>query len=470
MPQMEDGQSFDQLEPSTEGLGGADTPLRVAIVGSGPSGFYAADALFKSDVNVTVAMFEKLPTPFGLVRFGVAPDHAKIRNVTGVFAKTAAHEDFTYWGNVTVGNDISVAELREHFDVILLAFGAQTDRSLGIPGEDLSRSYTATAFCAWYNGHPEYRDYQFDLTHETAVVIGQGNVAMDVARVLALPADELAKTDMATHAVDQLRTSSVKHIHVVGRRGAVQAKFTPKEISELAEIPDCDLIIDPTDLDLSEADAAELNLPQSKTNQRNYDILKTAAETGDTGATRKIYMHFYKSPAELSGDGGVEQVSLEINEMKGEPGNQWAEGTGKTEPLECGVFFRSVGYKGVAIEGIPFDDRKGVVPNVNGRVTDGDQMYVAGWIKRGPSGLIGTNKGDSAATVAELLGNLPNLRPAPGRDDAAVAQLLADRGARVVTYEDWTKIDAAEIERGKAAGKPRDNFTRIDDMLALLDG
>ena len=469
MSQMEDGQSFDQLEPSTEGLGGEKMPLRVAIVGSGPSGFYAADALFKSDVSVTVAMFEKLPTPFGLVRFGVAPDHAKIRNVTGVFAKTAAHEDFTYWGNVTAGKDISIAEMREHFDVIILAFGAQTDRSLGIPGEDLARSYTATAFCAWYNGHPDYRDLDFDLTHDTAVVIGQGNVAMDVARVLALPADELAKTDMASHAVDQLRTSSVKHIHVIGRRGPVQAKFTPKEISELAEIPGCDLIIDPKDMDLGETDSAELNLPQSKTNQRNFDIMKTAADTGDTGADRKIYMHFFKSPTALAGSDGVENVTLEINAMKGEPGNQWAEGTGETESLGCGVFFRSVGYRGVALEGVPFDDKKAVVPNENGRVTDADQLYVAGWIKRGPSGLIGTNKGDSAATVAELLGNLPNLKPAGGRDNTAVAELLAGRGVRVVTYEDWLKIDAAEIERGKAAGKPRDNFTRIEDMLGVLD-
>ncbi len=469
MSQSQEGSGTGQTTPSASAIGSEGNPLRVAVVGSGPSGFYATDALFKSDISVVVSMFEKLPAPFGLVRFGVAPDHAKIRNVVKTFEKTAAHEDFRYYGNVAVGEDITVEELKRHFDAVVLAFGAQTDRSLGIAGEDLARSYTATEFCAWYNGHPEYRGCGFDLSQETAVVIGQGNVAADVARVLAMPAEDLEKTDMATHAVEALKRSKVKTVHVVGRRGPVQAKFTPKELSELAEIPGCDFVIDAKYLDISDTDQAELNLPQSKSNQRNFDILKEVVANASAGNERKLVMHFYKSPKALTGAGGVEAVTLEINKMAGEPGNQWAEGTGETETLACGVLFRSVGYRGVALEGVPFDEKKGTVPNEAGRVTGAFQMYVAGWIKRGPSGLIGTNKGDSAATVDTLLCDLPNFRPAEVRDDAAVEGLLRERGVRFVSYADWKKIDAAELERGAAVGKPRDNFTDVASMLGVLD-
>ncbi len=443
--------------------------MRVVIIGSGPSGFYAADALLKSDLNVQVAMLEKLPVPYGLVRFGVAPDHSKIRNVINIYEKVAADGQFSYWGNVTVGNDITTEELREHFDALIFAFGAATDRRLGIPGEELQRSYTATSFCAWYNGHPDFRDLDFDLSHEVAVVIGQGNVAMDVARILAMPADRLATTDMAGHAIEILRQSQVREVHIVGRRGPAQAKFTPKEIGELGEIDDCDVIIDPQDLALSEADQAELEMPENKAHARNYQIMKEYAQRGDTGAQRKIVLRFLLSPVELCGKDAVEQVVFQQNQLVGEPGHQRAEGTGDTVTMDCSLFFRSVGYRGVRLPGVPFDDKRSVIPNDHGRVKGADGMYCTGWIKRGASGLIGTNKADSQETVTQLLADVGDLTPATQREDQQLADRLAERGVRVVNFADWKKIDDAEIARGQALGKPRENFTTVQEMLAVLD-
>ena len=448
-------------------LGSEQCPLRVAIVGSGPSGFYAADYLLRSGMNVHVHMFERLPTPFGLVRFGVAPDHAKIRNVIKVYAKTAQHPNYRFWGNITIGSDITMDELRAEFDAVILAFGAQTDRKLNIPGVDLPRSYTATEFCAWYNSHPDYRDREFDLSHPVAMVMGQGNVAMDVARVLAKTSEQLSTTDMASHAVDALADSQVREVHVVGRRGPAQAAFTPKEIKELGEIEGCDIIVNPDDLRINENCAIELELPGNEANKRNMEILREFADRKPTGAPRKIIIHFFKSPIKLRGNGGVEQVVLERNKLVGEPGARKARGTGETETLDCQVFFRSIGYHGVPIEGTPFDEGKGVVPNESGRVEPG--LYAVGWIKRGPSGLIGTNKKDSEESVDKLFDDLKRLEP-KARDDSGLRAILKQRGVRPVSYEDWLKIDAAEVERGQAKGKPRDNFTRIDEMIAVLDG
>jgi ferredoxin--NADP+ reductase len=308
-------------------------------------------------------MFEQFPSPFGLVRFGVAPDHAKIRNVVRIYHQTAQHDDFRFFGNVSIGRDLNVDDLREHFDAVIFAFGAKSDRKLNIPGEDLDRSYTATEFCAWYNGHPQYRDHQFDLAHETAVVIGQGNVAMDVTRILAKDPDDLATTDIAAHAVEALRESQVRKVYCIGRRGPAQAKFTPKEIKELGEIDGCDVIVDPADVQLSAESEKSLDLPGHEANKRNMEILREFAQRKPRGTGKQIIMQFFLSPTEIRGDGGVGEVVLEKNRLVGEPGNQWAEGTGETRTLPCGVFFRSVGYRGVPIPGIPFDQKKGVIPN-----------------------------------------------------------------------------------------------------------
>lgn len=464
----------DHSSAASTALGTATRPLRVAIIGSGPSGFYAAAALFKAGIDVRVHMFERLPTPFGLVRFGVAPDHAKIRNVIKTYEKTATDLRYQFWGNITIGKDITVEELKQHFDAIIYAFGAKADRKLGVPGEDLKRVYSATDFCGWYNGHPDHQHHQFDLDQSVAAVFGQGNVAMDVVRILAKQAGQLHPTDMVSPAINALAKSKVKTIYCIGRRGPVQAAFTPKEIGELGELEGVDVVIDPKDLELNEVNRQELELPDNTQAQRNFEILQQLAAKPMTGAPRKIVLRFYESPVEIKADtsggsdGGAVQAVLEKNVLEGEAGQQKARGTGETETLDCGIVLRSVGYKGVSIPGVPFDDRKGVIPNTNGRVSVGE--YVVGWIKRGPQGLIGTNKKDSEDSVSQLLADVSKLTPAAHTDDESVAALLGQRGVRVVRYADWLKIDAAEIERGKKLGKPRDNFTSIDDMLAVLNG
>jgi ferredoxin--NADP+ reductase len=459
-------------------LGTDALPLRVAIIGSGPSGFFAADALYKAKLPVAVDMFDRLPTPFGLVRGGVAPDHPSIKKVTKAYSKLAERQEtFRFWGNVHVGRDLAVDDLRQHYDALLFCHGAETDRRLGIDGEDLPGSHTATAFVGWYNGHPDYRDLEFDLSQEVAVVIGQGNVAMDVSRILAKTKDELASTDIAQHALEQLAESKVKEIHVIGRRGPLQAKFTPPEIREIGELADCDPLVDPEDLVLSAADQAEHDHVDGDHLRANYATMKGFAEATVSGAKSRRYKLWFKhSPKAILGDGQVQKVVLEKNVLKGEAFNQWSEGTGESCEIDCGLFFRSVGYRGVPLEGLPFSEKKGRVPNVDGRVTDGDDgdvlpgTYVAGWIKRGPSGVIGTNKPDAQASVKLLLEDMASLPHAAHRDSRALADKLADKGRRVVSFEDWQRIDAAEVSNGEANGKPREKFTRIEEMLAVLDG
>ena len=453
-------------------LGSAERPLRVAVVGSGPSGFYAAEALFKSDLTVQVDMFDRLPTPFGLVRGGVAPDHPKIKSVTKVYDKVAQHERFLFLGNVNIGNDITVEELRQYYDAILFATGAETDNHLGIPGEDLPGSHTATEFVGWYNGHPDYRDRVFDLSREVAVIIGQGNVAMDVSRILAKTADELRGTDIAQHALDALAESKVREIHLVGRRGPVQAKFTTPELRELGELAECDIIVRHEDLALDQASQAELDFADNVNAKKNMVELRAFAERTTAGKKRRYVMHFLKGPVELRGPARVESIALELNKLQGNPFTTRAVGTGVIEEIACGLVFRSVGYRGVPIPSVPFDDARGVIPHESGRVTNAGVaipgLYVTGWIKRGPSGVIGTNKPDSHETVASLLPDAPGLVPCTIPDSAALQGLLAQRGVRPVSYADWRRIDAAEIERGAANGKPREKFTRIEEMLNAL--
>ena len=454
-------------------LGSAELPLRVAIVGSGPSGFYAAEALMKAEPQVHVDMFDRLPTPFGLVRGGVAPDHPKIKSVTRVYDKIAGNPGFAFWGNVSVGRDVAIEELAAFYDAIIFASGAETDNRLGIPGEDLKGSHTATEFVGWYNGHPDYRDREFDLSAEVAVVIGQGNVAMDVSRILAKTVDELKDTDIAEHALDALAGSKVREIHLVGRRGPVQAKFTQPEIKEIGALADCDPVLDPADLMLDPASQAELDDPKNQHSKKNLVVLQSFAERGEPTKARRYHIHFLKSPREIRGTDRVESIVLERNRLEGEPFRMKAIGTGELEELPCGLVFRSVGYRGVALQGVPFDEKRGVIPNLEGRVVNGNDVvvgqYVVGWIKRGPSGVIGTNKPDSQATAAALIEDLPKLRACVRRDGTQLLELLRSRSVRPVTFADWQRIDAAEIERGKVKGKAREKFSRIREMLEILD-
>ncbi len=453
-------------------LGSENRPLRVAIVGSGPSGFYAADSLLKSECVVDVDMFERLPVPFGLVRFGVAPDHLKIKNVTRVYDRTAQNERFSYFGNVAIGSDLTIPELREHYDAIVLAVGAASDRSLGIPGEDLVGSHAATEFVAWYNGHPDYRDCQFDLSGETAVVIGQGNVAIDVARILAKTVDELRESDIANHALEALAESKIKTIYLVGRRGPAQAAFTSAEIKEMGELADCDLRVSPADMTLSDASLTELEMSGNAGKKKNVTILTAYSQSPSENRGRVVDIRFFQSPVEITGEDRVEEIVLGTNTLTGDAGAQRASDSGERETLACGLVFRSVGYRGVAMDHVPFHEAWGVFPHENGRVMEGDApapgLYATGWIKRGPSGVIGTNKADSVETVGTLLGDLASLTPCSRPDSGAVRELLAERGVRVVTYEDWGKIDAAEIARGEKQGRCRDKLVTVDEMLTFL--
>ncbi len=453
-------------------LGSPERALRVAIIGSGPSAFYAADELLKHKLNVKVDMFEKLPVPYGLVRYGVAPDHPKIKNVVKVFEKTAENPKFTFLGNVTVGKNITVFELQKFYDAIIFAIGAEADRKLGIDGEELVGSYTATEFVAWYNGHPDFQDHHFDFSHERAVIVGQGNVAMDVARILCKTADELKKTDISQHALEILAESKIKEVHVFGRRGPMQASFTPPEIKEMGELADCYPVLQPDDLNLNEASQKEIEDPANAVRKKNFEILQHFTTLQPAGRNRKFFLHFRRSPVEIIGKGRVQKLKFEINRLVGEPNKQKVRGTGKFEEIDCGIFFRSVGYRGIPIKGLPFSDQAGIIPNQNGRVMDSEEIfsgwYVAGWIKRGATGIIGTNKPDSEDTVKSLIEDLDQLNPCERPSTEEVIAFLKEREVRVVTFAEWKKIDAAEIERGVKLGKPREKFARITGMLSAI--
>jgi ferredoxin--NADP+ reductase len=456
------------------GLGTKERPLRVAIIGSGPSGFYAAADLLRQTISVKVDMFEKLPVPFGLVRYGVAPDHIKIKNVTKVFEKIAQDPNFSFLGNVTVGKNITSVELQKYYDAVIFCVGAEVDRRLGILGEDLVGSYTATEFVAWYNGHPDFQDHHFDFSHEVVAIIGQGNVAMDVARILSKTPDELKSTDITQHALEVLAESKIKEVHVYGRRGPVQAAFTSIEIKEMGELADCYPVIDPEDFKLNEASIKELEDPANTGRKKNFEILSHLSELTPNNRKRKFVLHFMRSPHEIFGKGQVQKIRFEINNLVGEPNHQRVKGTGKFEDLDCGTVFRSVGYQGIPIKGVPFSHQLGVIPNKQGRVVDTEDnhvvsgWYVAGWIKRGASGVIGTNKPDSEETVKSLLEDLNHLSPCDNPSTEAVIKLLKDRGVKVVSFDDWRKIDAKEIEQGAALGKPREKFAYVSNMLAVL--
>lgn len=448
-------------------------PLRIAIVGSGPSAFYAAEGLFKSDRTVRVDMLERLPAPYGLVRHGVAPDHQKLKEPIRVYEGIARHPAFRLFGNVSVGKDVAVEDLKSAYHAVLFCCGAETDRRLGIPGEDLPGSHTATEFVGWYNAHPDYRDRQFDLSQEVAVIIGQGNVAIDVARILAKTVDELKHTDIAEHALDCLATSRIREIHLIGRRGPAQAKFTTKEFRELGELADCDPVVHAADLDLNPESLAELEQRAGSVAKKNLEVLKTFAARPARGARRRVFLRFLLSPVELRGAGRVEEVLLERNRLEGGPLHQAARGTGERVTQACSLLFRSIGYKGVAIPGVPFDPQQGVFPNKDGRIVDAagapiPGLYASGWIKRGPTGIIGTNRADSMATVRSLLADIDAVATGPKPGAEGVAALGTGRGPRIVRFEDWLIIDRAEVQRGAAKGKPREKFTTRAEMLDLL--
>jgi ferredoxin--NADP+ reductase len=457
-------------------------PLRVAIVGSGPAGFYAAEHLLRQDeIAFEVDVFDRLPTPFGLVRAGVAPDHPKIKSVIRVYEKTAAREGFRFFGNVEVGRDLSAAELAEHYNAVIYAYGAPTDRHLGIPGEDLQGSHAATEFVAWYNAHPDFADHEFDLSCQRAVVIGNGNVATDVARMLGLNRAELEATDTAEHAIDALADNGIEEILVLGRRGPAQAAFTNPELRELGEMVDADIDVDPAEVALDDLSREFLDSDDADiTTRKNVEIFTEFSKREPEGKPRRIVLRFLRSPVELQGDGKVERIVVGRNELhRDDSGAIRPRDTGERETIECGIVFRSIGYKGIGLEGVPFDERRGVIPNEGGRVADPQSgepvpgQYAVGWIKRGPSGVIGTNKKDAQETVDNLVADATGERlPAPGgaADRASIVQLLEERAPHHVTFEGWQAIDAVEQERGRPLGRPRVKFVHVDEMLEAARG
>jgi ferredoxin--NADP+ reductase len=460
-----------------------NSPIRIAVIGSGPAGFYAAGHLLKdTSGRFEVDMLERLPTPWGLVRSGVAPDHPKIKSVTRVYEKTAAHPRFRFFGNVSFGEHISREELLAHYHAIVYATGSPLDRPLGIPGDDLPGSHAATEFVGWYNGHPDHTDLEVDLlSAERAVVIGNGNVAIDVARMLVLAPTELAPTDIADHALEVLAKSRVSEVVIVGRRGPAQAAFTNPELLELGELGDADVVVDPAELDRALAvrdPAAEAGI----TSRRNVEILRSYADRPLFGRRKRIVLRFLLSPVALLGaPGGVAEVELARNELVADSeGKLRARATEERERIPAGLVFRAIGYRGIPLPGVSFDERRGVIPNDGGRVLDsigGGRLrgeYAVGWIKRGPSGVIGTNKKDAQETVDAIFADASpdgeglQTPDSPGAD--AVERLLRERQPELVTYAGWASIDRHERALGERAGRPRVKLTRIEEMLRIAAG
>jgi ferredoxin/flavodoxin---NADP+ reductase len=424
-------------------------------------------------------MLERLPTPYGLVRAGVAPDHQKIKAVTAAFDKTAAHPRFRFFGGVELGKDVTVADLRGHYHQIVYTTGAQTDRHMGIPGEDLPGSHPATEFVAWYNGHPDYRDCQFDLSQERVAVVGVGNVAVDVARILSRTPEELEKTDIADHALEALRQSRVREVYLLGRRGAAQAAFTNPEVKELGELDGADVSVIPEEVELDPLSREALEKTGDRAGFKKVEILQEYARRAPAGKPRRLVLRFLVSPVALTanGAGAVGGLRLVHNRLVASAtGTIQAQATERFEDLAVGLVFRSVGYRGVPLPGVPFDEKWGVILNQKGRVLDPDSKqplpgeYTAGWIKRGPSGVIGTNKPDAAETVVAMLEDAAAGRAlAPAEPDRAAAErLLRQRQPRLVSYPEWQRLNALEVERGRACGRPRVKLTRVDEMLAAL--
>lgn len=452
-------------------------PYHVAIVGSGPSGFFAASSLLKAadaaeDVDIAVDMLEMLPTPWGLVRSGVAPDHPKIKSISKQFEKTAEDPRFRFFGNVVVGEHVQASELAERYDAVVYAVGAQSDRALNIPGEELPGSVAAVDFVGWYNAHPNFEEATPDLSGARAVVIGNGNVALDVARILVTDPDVLGATDIADHALESLRPCGVEEVVVLGRRGPLQTAFTTLELRELAELEGVDVIVDPAQLaGITEEDEAVAD----KTTKLNIKVLRDYAARAPRPGHRRIVFRFMTSPIEIKGDGRVASIVLGRNELVTDAnGRVSAKDTGEREELPVQLVVRSVGYRGVPTPGLPFDDRTATIPNTGGRVEGSRNEYVVGWIKRGPTGVIGTNKKDSQETVDTLLADLDRAKGslAGFPDDHAdkLADWLASRQPKLVTSAHWQIIDRHERSAGEPHGRPRVKLPNLAELLRISHG
>jgi len=452
-------------------------PYHVAIVGSGPSGYFAAASLLKfadstDDADVRVDMLEMLPTPWGLVRSGVAPDHPKIKTISAQFEKTAADPRFRFFGNIAVGQHVQADELAERYDAVIYAVGAQSDRPLNIPGEDLTGSVAAVDFVGWYNAHPHFEEMSPDLSTGRAIVVGNGNVALDVARILVSDPDMLAATDIAGHALDALQIRGVEEVVIIGRRGPLQATFTTLELRELGDLEamaDVDVIVDPADFaDISEADLDAAG----KAVKLNVKVLRGYSEQEPRGAKRRIVFRFRTSPIEIRGNGRVESIVLGRNDLVDDGGRMVAKDSGEREDLSAQLVVRAVGYRGVPTPGLPFDERAGTIPHTDGRVDGRRNEYVVGWIKRGPSGVIGSNKKDSQETVNTLTADLAAGSVADFGEEHSeeLVEWLVSRQPKLVTDDHWKLIDDHERSAGEVLGRPRVKLTSVAELLRISHG
>jgi len=454
---------------------------KIAVIGSGPAGFYAAGELFRQQSwSIKVDIFDRLPTPYGLVRGGVAPDHQKIKSVTKIYSRIAENDNFRFFGNVTFGSDIHRSDLLELYDALIYAVGSPSDRSLGIPGEELPGSHSATEFVAWYNGHPDFREHKFNLSAKDLFVIGMGNVALDVARILAKTPEELAKTDIADYALETLFKSQIEDIWLVGRRGPLQAAFTPVEAREFLELDSADVMLEGGHLRLDTESQRILETDASKDTKKNIEILKKISEKNLSNKKKRVHFLFLASPLEILGDGCVEKIRMVRNELvKRDDGSLRPQATGDFMEENAGLIFRSIGYHGNPLVDVPFDHKSGTIPNVCGQIIDEDQEkslrnreYVAGWIKRGPTGVIGTNKQDAVETVHRMLETFlqEKIDPRHQTDNSGIESLLKERNVEYVSFEDWKLLDEYETEAGQTQERPRVKVTSIEKMLEIIRG
>jgi ferredoxin--NADP+ reductase len=433
--------------------------ITVAIIGSGPAGFYTADALVNGDCDVQVDIIERLPTPYGLIRGGVAPDHQTTKKVARKYEQTALFDEVRYFGNVEVNKDVGLAELRDMYDAVVLAVGAPSDRKLTIPGADKKGVHGSAAFVGWYNGHPDFRDLEPDLNTKAAVVIGNGNVALDCARVLVRSREGMAQADIAAHAMDTIETAPLTDVYLTGRRGPLEAKFTNVEMRELADLEQA--------VPLARAEQLPDEVPDDipprdkRLAERNLASLRTYAENDPAAKPKRIHFEFYAQPVSILGDDHVEAVAFERTRVV----DGRAEGTGDIFEIPCGLVIAAIGYRSDPMEGAPFDEKAGIIPNDDGRVDNG--LYAVGWIKRGPSGVISSNRPDGVTVAEYICEDFKSKSGKPGR--AALEPLLKERGVRAISFEDWKKIDAAEIERAGGADQPREKFVTVPEMLKVLD-
>jgi ferredoxin/flavodoxin---NADP+ reductase len=448
----------------------------VAVVGAGPAGFYACEDLLKAGFEVD--LYDLLPTPFGLVRAGVAPDHPKIKSVTRRYEKTAAQPGFRFFGGVELGSDVERWELLERYHAVVYAVGTRDDNKLAVPGEERPGSHPATEFVAWYNGHPGFADHEFDLSASRAVVIGNGNVAIDVARMLVLDPDELSVTDTADHALAAFAAAQVGQVVILGRRGPAQAAFTNPELLELGELRRAEVIVQPSEVALDEHSARWLEERGDRTARRNVEVLTEYSRREPAGKSHQIELRFLRSPLEVLGggeDGAVSGLRVARNMIEPDAdGNLRAVASGQEEVIDCGLVLRSIGYRGKPLPGVPFDERRGLIRNDGGRVTDDDDRplpgeYAVGWIKRGPSGVIGTNKKDATDTIVKLIedADAGRLNEPIAADREATAAWLRGRVPALVTWGGWQAIDRRETAAGEPHGRPRVKFVRVPEMLEV---